>query len=45
VATVGDRIRAHYAAGADHVCVQVLGGATPVPLPEWRAIAPEVLSA
>jgi probable F420-dependent oxidoreductase len=40
---VADRIRAHYAAGADHVCVQVLGGATPVPLPAWRAIASEVL--
>src|SRR4030088_2384835 len=25
-AAVADRIRAHYAAGADHVCVQVLGG-------------------
>jgi hypothetical protein len=44
-AAVGDRIRAHYAAGADHVCVQVLGGAAPVPVPEWRAIAQEVLTA
>jgi probable F420-dependent oxidoreductase len=43
VTTVGDRIRAHYTAGADHVCVQVLGGAAPVPLPEWQAIAGEVL--
>jgi probable F420-dependent oxidoreductase len=42
---VADRIRAHYAAGADHVCVQVLGGAAPVPVPEWRAIAKEVLAA
>ena len=42
-ATVADRIQAHYAAGADHVCVQVLGGADPVPLPQWRAIATEVL--
>jgi probable F420-dependent oxidoreductase len=40
---VGARIRAHYAAGADHVCVQVLGGATPVPMPQWRAIASETL--
>jgi alkanesulfonate monooxygenase SsuD/methylene tetrahydromethanopterin reductase-like flavin-dependent oxidoreductase (luciferase family) len=45
VTAVGDRIRAHYAAGADHVCVQVLGGTEPVPLPEWRAIAREVLPA
>jgi probable F420-dependent oxidoreductase len=43
VTAVADRIRAHHAAGADHVCVQVLGGAAPVPLPEWRAIAREVL--
>jgi probable F420-dependent oxidoreductase len=43
VAAVADRIQAHYAAGADHVCVQVLGGAEPVPLPQWRAIAAEVL--
>jgi probable F420-dependent oxidoreductase len=44
-AAVADRIRAHYAAGADHVCVQVLGSAHPVPLPQWRAIASEVLAA
>ena len=44
-AAVADRIQAHYAAGADHVCVQVLGGADPVPLPQWRAIASEVLGA
>ena len=43
-AAVADRIQAHYAAGADHVCVQVLGGADPVPLPQWRAIAAEVLA-
>ncbi|HEX4790513.1 MAG TPA: LLM class F420-dependent oxidoreductase [Actinospica sp.] len=44
-AAVADRIQAHYAAGADHVCVQVLGGADPVPLPQWQAIATEVLGA
>jgi probable F420-dependent oxidoreductase len=38
-AAIAERIQAHYAAGADHVCVQVLGGASPVPLPQWRAIA------
>jgi len=43
VTTVGDRIRAQWAAGADHVCVQVLGGGTHVP--QWRAIAREVLDA
>jgi len=45
VTAVADRIRAHYAAGADHVCVQVLVGSSSVPLLEWRAIAREVLSA
>jgi probable F420-dependent oxidoreductase len=45
IAAVGDRIRAHWAAGADHVCVQILGGAGPVPVPEWQAIAREVLGA
>jgi probable F420-dependent oxidoreductase len=45
VTAVTDRIEAHYAAGADHVCVQVLGGAEPVPLPQWRAIAADVLGA
>jgi hypothetical protein len=43
VTAVGDRIRAHWAAGADHVCVQVLGGATSVPVSEWQAIARDVL--
>ncbi len=43
VTAIAGRIQAHYAAGADHVCVQVLGGAEPVPLPQWRAIAAEVL--
>lgn len=40
---VGNRIRAHFDAGADHVCVQVLGGAQPVPLEQWQAIAADVL--
>ena len=34
------RVRAHHDAGADHVCVQVLG-ADPreLPMPQWRALA------
>jgi probable F420-dependent oxidoreductase len=40
---VGNRIREHYAAGADHVCVQVIGGGQPVPVEQWKAIAAEVL--
>lgn len=42
-ATVATRIHAHYDAGADHVCVQVLGGDEPLPRSQWRAIAAEVL--
>lgn len=39
--TVIDRVRQHFDAGADHVCVQVLGAARgQVPLDGWRAIAP-----
>ena len=35
------RVQAHHAAGADHVCIQVLGP-TPrdVPLAQWRTLAP-----
>jgi hypothetical protein len=34
------RIEAHFAAGADHVCLQVLGGdAEALPLAEWRTLA------
>ncbi|MGA8314212.1 MAG: LLM class F420-dependent oxidoreductase [Terriglobales bacterium] len=43
---VRNRIRAHQAAGADHVCIQVL---TPnpkvLPLAEWRELAPALLRA
>jgi probable F420-dependent oxidoreductase len=39
------RVRAHHAAGADHVCLQVLP-AEPraLPLPGWRTLAPAVLA-
>ena len=37
------RINEHRAAGADHVCLQVLGeNPTTVPLDEWRRLAPVV---
>jgi len=40
------RVRAHLAAGADHVCVQVLpADPRALPLPEWRELAPALLSA
>jgi probable F420-dependent oxidoreductase len=37
---VAARVAAHHDAGADHVCVQVLGpDATALPLEQWRALA------
>jgi probable F420-dependent oxidoreductase len=40
------RVRAHHAAGADHVCVQVLpADPRALPLPEWRELAPALLEA
>ena len=39
------RVKAHHAAGANHVCVQVLSAdARAVPIPEWRELAPALLS-
>lgn len=41
-----DRVAAHHAAGADHVCVQVLGtDATTLPMAQWRNLAPALLDA
>ncbi|GAA4544752.1 TIGR03620 family F420-dependent LLM class oxidoreductase [Amycolatopsis samaneae] len=36
---VADRVRAHLDAGADHVCVQVLGEGPEIPLTGWRRLA------
>lgn len=39
------RVQAHRDAGADHVCVQVLdSSAAALPLPQWRTLAPALLS-
>ena len=38
--TIAGRVRAHRDAGADHVCVQVLGDPRRSPLAEWRELAP-----
>ncbi len=39
------RVQAHLDAGADHVCVQVLGrDATALPMAQWRTLAPALLS-
>jgi probable F420-dependent oxidoreductase len=41
---IAQRVRAHHEAGADHVCIQVLGveGAAP-PREAWRRLAPALL--
>jgi probable F420-dependent oxidoreductase len=40
VAAIHKRIRAHHDAGADHVCLHVLGGGTGLPRRQWRELAP-----
>jgi probable F420-dependent oxidoreductase len=43
--TVANRVGAHLDAGADHVCVQVLGGPDRVPpMPTWRQLAEVLIS-
>lgn len=43
-AAIAERVRAHHEAGADHVCIQVLGveGGAP-PREAWRRLAPALL--
>jgi probable F420-dependent oxidoreductase len=39
--TITDRVRSHFDAGADHVCVQALpAGRRDVPAGQWRSLAP-----
>ncbi|HEY6277799.1 MAG TPA: LLM class F420-dependent oxidoreductase [Streptosporangiaceae bacterium] len=38
-AAIARRVREHYQAGADHVCVQVLTGEPGLPRAQWRALA------
>ena len=41
VEQIAQRVRAHHAAGADHVCIQVItGDAGTPPLAQWRELAP-----
>ncbi len=43
-AAIAERIAAHHAAGADHVCIQVLPAEpTTAPLDEWRRLAPALV--
>jgi probable F420-dependent oxidoreductase len=39
VETIGERVRAHHQAGADHVCLHVVGAGPAMPLPQWRELA------
>jgi probable F420-dependent oxidoreductase len=42
---VSSRIQAHFVAGADHVCVQVIGeDPKALPMEEWRALAERLLA-
>jgi probable F420-dependent oxidoreductase len=44
--TIAGRVDAHRQAGADHVCIQVLGApGAPMPLAAWRELAPALRSA
>lgn len=43
-AKIAARVDEHRAAGADHVCLQVLGADTGAPIDEWRRLAPAVLA-
>jgi probable F420-dependent oxidoreductase len=36
---IGARLRAHHQAGADHVCLHVVGAGPGMPLPQWRELA------
>ena len=40
IEAIGTRIRAHRQAGADHVCLHVVGADSAMPLPQWRKLAP-----
>ncbi len=41
---IAARVQAHRDAGADHVCIQVLTESGELPLPEWRRLAPVLVS-
>jgi probable F420-dependent oxidoreductase len=46
-AAIARRVRAHFDAGADHVCIQVVtgspGGVATFPREQWRALAPALV--
>lgn len=46
VEAIRDRVRAHHAAGADHVCIQVLSDVPKsLPMTQWRELASALLPA
>ena len=40
---IAERVAEHHAAGADHVCVQVLQDGAAMPAAQWRRLAPALL--
>jgi probable F420-dependent oxidoreductase len=42
--SIAARVREHFDAGADHVCIQVVAGHQEFPLAEYRELAPALLS-
>ena len=45
-AAIARRVKEHFDAGADHVCIQVVTprGIQNLPLEQWRALAPALVS-
>jgi probable F420-dependent oxidoreductase len=42
---IAARVRSHFDAGADHVCVQVIGARDDLALDQWRRLAPALVNA
>jgi probable F420-dependent oxidoreductase len=42
---IAARVRAHFDAGADHVCIQVIGMGDAFALDQWRRLAPALVNA
>jgi probable F420-dependent oxidoreductase len=43
VDAIAQRVRDHFDAGADHVCVQVLTGEQALPASQWKQLAPALI--
>jgi probable F420-dependent oxidoreductase len=42
---IAARVQEHFDAGADHVCLQVIGAGDDLPLDQWRRLAPAMVNA